>query len=169
MYTVLLLVIWDECCGFWYWVFSSFLEKNNIQQMFQKLHALLREEFSNEDLQIIACPSMEQVYIETPCFISCSFMWLALTSLNIHFIIFSIFPCSESLFIVSLNPGWLNMWLYLNSRLSTKRRFCLGYFNAYPIEVLNWRWWLMLLGIELYNESCHFWALSFWRDRKASE
>lgn len=30
--------------------------------MFQKLHALLKEEFSNEDLQIIACPSMEQVY-----------------------------------------------------------------------------------------------------------
>ncbi|KAK4831390.1 hypothetical protein QYF61_017521, partial [Mycteria americana] len=48
--------------------------RNNIQQMFQKLHALLKEEFSNEDLQIIACPSMEQVYIEAPCFISCSFM-----------------------------------------------------------------------------------------------
>lgn len=41
--------------------------------MFQKLHAVLKEEFSNEDLQIIACPSMEQVYIEAPCFISCSF------------------------------------------------------------------------------------------------
>ncbi|KAL2310860.1 hypothetical protein Nmel_002538 [Mimus melanotis] len=35
--------------------------RNNIQQMFQKLHTLLKEEFSNEDLQIIACPSMEQV------------------------------------------------------------------------------------------------------------
>ncbi|OXB57970.1 hypothetical protein ASZ78_004292 [Callipepla squamata] len=35
--------------------------RNNIQQMFQKLHALLKEEFSDEDLQIIACPSMEQV------------------------------------------------------------------------------------------------------------
>ncbi|XP_053937399.1 conserved oligomeric Golgi complex subunit 3 isoform X2 [Cuculus canorus] len=35
--------------------------KNNIQQMFQKLHALLKEEFNDEDLQIIACPSMEQV------------------------------------------------------------------------------------------------------------
>ncbi|CAM2096114.1 conserved oligomeric Golgi complex subunit 3 isoform X1 [Lepidochelys kempii] len=35
--------------------------RNNIQQVFQKLHALLKEEFSNEDLQIIACPSMEQV------------------------------------------------------------------------------------------------------------
>uniref|UniRef100_A0A663MCL7 Conserved oligomeric Golgi complex subunit 3 n=1 Tax=Athene cunicularia TaxID=194338 RepID=A0A663MCL7_ATHCN len=44
--------------------------RNNIQQMFQKLHALLKEEFSNEDLQIIACPSMEQVYIETPWFLS---------------------------------------------------------------------------------------------------
>lgn len=32
--------------------------------MFQKLHALLKEEFSNEDLQIIACPSMEQVCTE---------------------------------------------------------------------------------------------------------
>ncbi|XP_020664436.3 conserved oligomeric Golgi complex subunit 3 [Pogona vitticeps] len=35
--------------------------RNNIQQVFQKLHALLKEEYSNEDLQIIACPSMEQV------------------------------------------------------------------------------------------------------------
>uniref|UniRef100_A0A674I1J5 Conserved oligomeric Golgi complex subunit 3 n=1 Tax=Terrapene triunguis TaxID=2587831 RepID=A0A674I1J5_9SAUR len=35
--------------------------RNNIQQVFQKLQALLKEEFSNEDLQIIACPSMEQV------------------------------------------------------------------------------------------------------------
>lgn len=38
--------------------------------MFQKLHTLLKEEFSNEDLQIIACPSMEQVYIVAPYFIS---------------------------------------------------------------------------------------------------
>ncbi|KAI6078451.1 Component of oligomeric Golgi complex 3 [Aix galericulata] len=38
--------------------------RNNIQQMFQKLHALLKEEFSNEDLQIIACPSMEQLMNE---------------------------------------------------------------------------------------------------------
>ncbi|KAL8186710.1 UNVERIFIED_CONTAM: Golgi transport complex subunit 3 [Gekko kuhli] len=35
--------------------------RNNIQQVFQKLHGLLKEEFSNEDLQIVACPSMEQV------------------------------------------------------------------------------------------------------------
>nr|XP_020827002.1 conserved oligomeric Golgi complex subunit 3 isoform X2 [Phascolarctos cinereus] len=35
--------------------------RNNIQQVFQKLHALLKEEFSSEDIQIIACPSMEQV------------------------------------------------------------------------------------------------------------
>lgn len=55
--------------------------------MFQKLHALLKEEFSNEDLQIIACPSMEQVYteyIEAPCFINCFFMWLSLF-LNMNF------------------------------------------------------------------------------------
>lgn len=50
--------------------------------MFQKLHALLKEEFSSEDLQIIACPSMEQVYIEAPYFISCSFMWLAFIHIN---------------------------------------------------------------------------------------
>ncbi|KAF2975212.1 hypothetical protein EK904_003220 [Melospiza melodia maxima] len=37
--------------------------RNNIQQMFQKLHALLKEEFSNEDLQIIACPSIEQDHL----------------------------------------------------------------------------------------------------------
>uniref|UniRef100_A0A3Q1BEE2 Conserved oligomeric Golgi complex subunit 3 n=1 Tax=Amphiprion ocellaris TaxID=80972 RepID=A0A3Q1BEE2_AMPOC len=35
--------------------------RNNIQQVFQRLHALLQEEYSGEDLQIIACPSMEQV------------------------------------------------------------------------------------------------------------
>ncbi|XP_034792595.1 conserved oligomeric Golgi complex subunit 3 isoform X5 [Pan paniscus] len=34
--------------------------RNNIQQVFQKFHALLKEEFSPEDIQIIACPSMEQ-------------------------------------------------------------------------------------------------------------
>lgn len=37
------------------------LSKNNIQQVFQKFHALLKDEFSPEDLQIIACPPMEQV------------------------------------------------------------------------------------------------------------
>lgn len=37
------------------------LSKNNIQQVYQKFHALLKEEFSPEDIQIIACPSMEQV------------------------------------------------------------------------------------------------------------
>jgi len=55
--------------------------------MFQKLHALLKEEFSNEDLQIIACPSMEQVcteYIEALSFIRCSFMCLFQT-LTFHF------------------------------------------------------------------------------------
>ncbi|XP_063069386.1 conserved oligomeric Golgi complex subunit 3 [Engraulis encrasicolus] len=35
--------------------------RNNIQQLFQRLHALLQEEYSGEDLQIIACPSMEQI------------------------------------------------------------------------------------------------------------
>ncbi|KAL0985564.1 hypothetical protein UPYG_G00158660 [Umbra pygmaea] len=35
--------------------------RNNIQQVFQKLQALLLEEYSGEDLQIIACPSMEQI------------------------------------------------------------------------------------------------------------
>ncbi|KAM9486494.1 conserved oligomeric Golgi complex subunit 3 [Clarias gariepinus] len=35
--------------------------RNNIQQMFTKLHKLLQEEYSGEDLQIIACPSMEQI------------------------------------------------------------------------------------------------------------
>ncbi|XP_061490712.1 conserved oligomeric Golgi complex subunit 3 [Rhineura floridana] len=35
--------------------------RNNIQQVFQKLHTLLKEEFSNEDLQIVACPSVEQI------------------------------------------------------------------------------------------------------------
>uniref|UniRef100_A0A8C1M435 Conserved oligomeric Golgi complex subunit 3 n=1 Tax=Cyprinus carpio TaxID=7962 RepID=A0A8C1M435_CYPCA len=36
--------------------------RNNVQQVFQRLQALLQEEYSGEDLQIIACPSMEQVY-----------------------------------------------------------------------------------------------------------
>ncbi|GAA6081558.1 conserved oligomeric Golgi complex subunit 3, partial [Tachysurus ichikawai] len=35
--------------------------RNNIQKMFMKLHTLLQEEYSGEDLQIIACPSMEQI------------------------------------------------------------------------------------------------------------
>ncbi|XP_040197208.1 conserved oligomeric Golgi complex subunit 3 isoform X2 [Rana temporaria] len=35
--------------------------RSNIQQVFQKIHMLLKEEFISEDLQIIACPSMEQV------------------------------------------------------------------------------------------------------------
>lgn len=42
--------------------FSFFFKQNNIQQVFQRLHALLQEEYSGEDLQIIACPSMEQVH-----------------------------------------------------------------------------------------------------------
>uniref|UniRef100_A0A8C2ZV76 Conserved oligomeric Golgi complex subunit 3 n=1 Tax=Cyclopterus lumpus TaxID=8103 RepID=A0A8C2ZV76_CYCLU len=36
--------------------------RNNIQQVFQRLHSSLQEEYSGEDLQIIACPSMEQVH-----------------------------------------------------------------------------------------------------------
>ncbi|KAG2457027.1 conserved oligomeric Golgi complex subunit 3 isoform X2 [Polypterus senegalus] len=35
--------------------------RNNIQQVFQKIHSLLQEEYSGEDLQIIACPSIEQI------------------------------------------------------------------------------------------------------------
>ncbi|KAK5611297.1 Golgi transport complex subunit 3 [Crenichthys baileyi] len=35
--------------------------RNNIQQVFQRLHNLLQEEYSGEDLQIIACPSVEQI------------------------------------------------------------------------------------------------------------
>ncbi|XP_062862098.1 conserved oligomeric Golgi complex subunit 3 isoform X2 [Trichomycterus rosablanca] len=35
--------------------------RNNIQQIFQKVHTVLQEKYSGEDLQIIACPSMEQV------------------------------------------------------------------------------------------------------------
>lgn len=39
-----------------------YFPQNNIQQVFQRLHGLLQEEYSGEDLQIIACPSMEQVH-----------------------------------------------------------------------------------------------------------
>uniref|UniRef100_K9IMX8 Conserved oligomeric Golgi complex subunit 3 n=1 Tax=Desmodus rotundus TaxID=9430 RepID=K9IMX8_DESRO len=35
--------------------------RNNVQQVFQKFHVLLKEEFSPEDIHIIACPTMEQV------------------------------------------------------------------------------------------------------------
>lgn len=35
--------------------------RNNVQQVFQRLHVFLQEEFSGEDLQIIGCPSMEQI------------------------------------------------------------------------------------------------------------
>lgn len=40
---------------------ASFLSKNNIQQVFQKFHVMLKEEFHPEDIQIVACPSVEQV------------------------------------------------------------------------------------------------------------
>uniref|UniRef100_A0A8B9QNF1 Conserved oligomeric Golgi complex subunit 3 n=1 Tax=Anas platyrhynchos TaxID=8839 RepID=A0A8B9QNF1_ANAPL len=50
--------------------------RNNIQQMFQKLHALLKEEFSNEDLQIIACPSMEQVFKNLSLTLGVQGVWL---------------------------------------------------------------------------------------------
>uniref|UniRef100_A0A8C2JW77 Conserved oligomeric Golgi complex subunit 3 n=1 Tax=Cyprinus carpio TaxID=7962 RepID=A0A8C2JW77_CYPCA len=39
----------------------SYIVENNVQQVFQRLQALLQEEYSGEDLQIIACPSMEQI------------------------------------------------------------------------------------------------------------
>lgn len=39
------------------------LPQNNIQQVFRRLQALLVEEYSGEDLQIIACPSTEQVQL----------------------------------------------------------------------------------------------------------
>uniref|UniRef100_A0A8C2Q1L3 Conserved oligomeric Golgi complex subunit 3 n=1 Tax=Cyprinus carpio TaxID=7962 RepID=A0A8C2Q1L3_CYPCA len=40
---------------------NHMLFQNNVQQVFQRLQALLQEEYSGEDLQIIACPSMEQI------------------------------------------------------------------------------------------------------------
>lgn len=43
--------------------FPTPLPQNNIQQVFRRLHALLVEEYSGEDLQIIACPSTEQVQL----------------------------------------------------------------------------------------------------------
>ncbi|KAJ7426583.1 component of oligomeric golgi complex 3 [Willisornis vidua] len=58
--------------------------RNNIQQMFQKLHALLKEEFSDEDLQIIACPSMEQVMSPVkPKQLKCSQRCLVLLPLTV--------------------------------------------------------------------------------------
>ncbi|KAL2770301.1 conserved oligomeric Golgi complex subunit 3 [Daubentonia madagascariensis] len=35
--------------------------RNNIQQVFQKFHVLLKEEFSPADIEVISCPSMEQL------------------------------------------------------------------------------------------------------------
>ncbi|XP_060689339.1 conserved oligomeric Golgi complex subunit 3 isoform X1 [Hemiscyllium ocellatum] len=35
--------------------------RTNVQQTFQKLQGVLQEDFSGEDLQIIACPSMDQI------------------------------------------------------------------------------------------------------------
>ncbi|XP_038658615.1 conserved oligomeric Golgi complex subunit 3 [Scyliorhinus canicula] len=35
--------------------------RSNIQHTFQKLHGVLQEDFSGEDLQIIACPSLDQI------------------------------------------------------------------------------------------------------------
>ncbi|XP_056411388.1 conserved oligomeric Golgi complex subunit 3 isoform X1 [Hyla sarda] len=45
--------------------------RSNIQQVFQKIHMLLKEEFSSEDLQIIACPSMEQELVEMDVLLRC--------------------------------------------------------------------------------------------------
>lgn len=47
----------------WMGIFFSPMPQNNIQQVFRRLHALLVEEYSGEDLQIIACPSTEQVQL----------------------------------------------------------------------------------------------------------
>uniref|UniRef100_A0AAY4DLG7 Conserved oligomeric Golgi complex subunit 3 n=1 Tax=Denticeps clupeoides TaxID=299321 RepID=A0AAY4DLG7_9TELE len=46
--------------------------RNNVQQVFQRLHAFLLEEYSGEDLQIIACPSTEQVKSQSNPHIRCS-------------------------------------------------------------------------------------------------
>lgn len=57
--------------AFYDFFFSSSLvcPQNNLQQVFQRLHALLQEEYSGEDLQIIACPSTEQVSGSAPTFL----------------------------------------------------------------------------------------------------
>ncbi|CAF4266574.1 unnamed protein product [Adineta steineri] len=34
---------------------------NNIQQVYQELIVLIRDQYSEEDLQIIGCPSQEQI------------------------------------------------------------------------------------------------------------
>ncbi len=41
--------------------FVFFVFKNNIQQAYQELIVLIRDQYSEEDLQIIGCPSQEQV------------------------------------------------------------------------------------------------------------
>lgn len=56
---------WKFCINFPPALSNFFpLPQNNIQQVFRKLHALLVEEYSGEDLQIIACPSTEQVQLK---------------------------------------------------------------------------------------------------------
>lgn len=42
------------------WLACCFLQQNNIQQGFQRLHTVIQEGYSGGDLQIIACSSMEQ-------------------------------------------------------------------------------------------------------------
>lgn len=78
------MFVCNKPCGTPILKLFSFLYKNNIQQAFQKLHTLLKEEFSSEDLQIIACPSMEQVRIETPYFVVYFFMQLPLSCLIVQ-------------------------------------------------------------------------------------
>lgn len=52
------------------------LSKNNIQQVFQKFHVLLKEEFSPEDVEIIACPTMEQVIHDLKILVTFIPSWL---------------------------------------------------------------------------------------------
>lgn len=58
----LVLIFLQHSVTGWDFFFNSLLQ-NNIQQIFRRLHALLVEEYSGEDLQIIACPSTEQVQL----------------------------------------------------------------------------------------------------------
>lgn len=58
----LVLIFLRHSVTWWEFFFFS-LPQNNIQQVFRRLHAFLVEEYSGEDLQIIACPSTEQVQL----------------------------------------------------------------------------------------------------------
>lgn len=85
---------------------ASSPSKNNVQQVFQKFHVLLKEEFSPEDIHIIACPTMEQVIHSLKIlftFITSYFTWIIYLSNYVLVLILEIVQYSD---VQTLSNFW---------------------------------------------------------------